>query len=90
MASADQLINAFTTLLVTIDPPGLAPIFLGLTTGMSRSQTRRIPDRYADVCRLWAWTSIGILSIAVSHRLWPVVCNAVYGQLPAGQASRSP
>jgi len=45
MASADQLINAFTTLLVTIDPPGLAPIFLGLTTGMSRAERKQVALR---------------------------------------------
>lgn len=45
MASADQLINAFTTLLVTIDPPGLAPIFLGLTAGMSRAQRKQVALR---------------------------------------------
>ncbi|MGO7426103.1 MarC family protein, partial [Rhizobium ruizarguesonis] len=45
MASADQLINAFTTLLVTIDPTGLAPIFLGLTTGMSRSERTQVALR---------------------------------------------
>ncbi|MET3854763.1 MULTISPECIES: MarC family protein [unclassified Rhizobium] len=45
MASTDQLINAFTTLLVTIDPPGLAPIFLGLTAGMSRPQRKQVALR---------------------------------------------
>ncbi len=49
MASADQLINAFTTLLVTIDPPGLAPIFLGLTTGMSRSERTQVALRGSTI-----------------------------------------
>ncbi len=42
MIGFDQLINAFVTLVVTIDPPGMAPIFLGLTAGMNsreRSKT---------------------------------------------------
>jgi multiple antibiotic resistance protein len=38
MSHIDLLINALTTILVTIDPPGLAPIFLSLTTGMSRHE----------------------------------------------------
>ncbi|WP_438748545.1 MarC family protein [Pararhizobium sp. O133] len=38
MSDIDLLINALTTILVTIDPPGLAPIFLSLTVGMSRQQ----------------------------------------------------
>ena len=38
MSHIDLLINALTTILVTIDPPGLAPIFLSLTVGMSRHE----------------------------------------------------
>ncbi|WP_275782520.1 MarC family protein [Pararhizobium gei] len=38
MTHIDLLINALTTLLVTIDPPGLAPIFLSLTVGMNRQE----------------------------------------------------
>jgi multiple antibiotic resistance protein len=45
MASADTFINAFTTLLVTVDPPGLAPIFLGLTTGMNRAERGQVALR---------------------------------------------
>ena len=41
----DVLINALTTLLVTLDPPGLAPIFLGLTVGMSREQRKQVAAR---------------------------------------------
>lgn len=42
MTSLEILLNAFTTLLVTLDPPGLAPIFLGLTRGMTRSQRKQV------------------------------------------------
>jgi len=45
MANADILINAFTTLLVTLDPPGLAPVFLGLTVGMTRLQRQQVAIR---------------------------------------------
>ena len=45
MPGTDALINAFITLLVTIDPPGLAPIFLALTAGMAPSQRRSVAAR---------------------------------------------
>ena len=38
MFEFDAILNAFVTLFVTIDPIGLAPIFLGITEGMNRSQ----------------------------------------------------
>ena len=38
MLHFDSLLNAFVTLMVTIDPPGLAPIFLALTQGMTRPE----------------------------------------------------
>jgi multiple antibiotic resistance protein len=40
MVGSHQVLNAFTTLIVTLDPPGLAPIFLGLTSGMDRAERR--------------------------------------------------
>ena len=45
MATSEALINAFTTLLVTVDPPGLAPLFLGLTQGMTNAQRRQVAIR---------------------------------------------
>ncbi|MGV8939368.1 MAG: MarC family protein [Allorhizobium sp.] len=45
MASSEILINAFTTLLVTVDPPGLVPIFLGLTSGMQRGERHQVALR---------------------------------------------
>ncbi len=41
----DTLINASVTLLVTIDPIGLAPLFLALTAGMDRVTRRHIALR---------------------------------------------
>ncbi len=36
------IITAFVTLFVVIDPPGLAPLFIALTQGMSDASRRRI------------------------------------------------
>lgn len=45
MIANDLLINAVVTILVTIDPVGLAPIFLGLTTGMNRAERFQVAFR---------------------------------------------
>jgi len=42
MTELPALITAFTTLFIIIDPPGLAPLFLALTQGMSPAQRRAI------------------------------------------------
>lgn len=41
----DFLKTALVTLLVTLDPPGLAPIFIGLTLGMSKAAKREVALR---------------------------------------------
>lgn len=41
----DAIFNAFVTLLVTIDPPGLAPLFLALTGGMNRAERGQVALR---------------------------------------------
>ncbi|MFD1694314.1 MarC family protein [Roseibium aestuarii] len=41
----DFLINAFATLFVTIDPVGLAPMFLAVTAGYSKQVRRQIAIR---------------------------------------------
>ncbi|MCI5075942.1 MarC family protein [Oricola sp.] len=43
--STDLLINAIVTLFVTIDPPGLAPLFLAVTAGMNRSERSQVALR---------------------------------------------
>jgi multiple antibiotic resistance protein len=72
MASADQLINAFTTLLVTIDPPGLAPLFLGLTVGMSRPERKQVALRGVTIAfiilavfALFGSSVLGVLGISI-------------------------
>lgn len=42
---ADFITSALVTLLVTLDPPGLAPIFLSLTGGMSAAERRQVAIR---------------------------------------------
>nr|WP_316657198.1 MarC family protein [uncultured Gellertiella sp.] len=49
MSSMETLLNAFTTLLVTLDPPGMAPIFLGLTVGMTRDQRKQVALRGSTI-----------------------------------------
>ena len=41
----DFIISALVTLIVTVDPPGLAPIFLSLTPGMSAASRRKVAGR---------------------------------------------
>ncbi len=72
MASADTLINAFTTLLVTVDPPGLAPLFLGLTMGMSRAERRQVALRGSLIAfgilaafALFGASVLGVLGISI-------------------------
>lgn len=45
MPSYDAMFNAFVTILVTIDPPGLAPLFLALTRGMNRQERMQVGTR---------------------------------------------
>ena len=42
---SDFLISAIVTLLVTLDPPGLAPIFVSLTYGMNSAERKRVAIR---------------------------------------------
>jgi multiple antibiotic resistance protein len=63
----DQLFNSLVTLMVTIDPPGLAPLFLVLTKGMDRSQRRQVAVRASIIAfiilSLFAAIGIAILSV---------------------------
>jgi multiple antibiotic resistance protein len=48
--------SAAVTLLVTLDPPGLAPIFLGVTVGMSSAERRQVAWRAVTI-------AFGILAV---------------------------
>ncbi len=67
MPSADSVFNAFVTILVTIDPPGLAPLFLALTKGMNRSERQQVGLRASIigflVLALFAVAGAVILSV---------------------------
>jgi multiple antibiotic resistance protein len=41
----EYLTSTFVTLLVIVDPPGLAPIFLGLTAGMTQVARQQVAMR---------------------------------------------
>ena len=45
MTEAAALITVFTTMFIIIDPPGLAPVFIALTQGMTPAQRRAIQSR---------------------------------------------
>jgi multiple antibiotic resistance protein len=48
----DFIANAFATLLVTVDPPAIAPIFLALTVGMTDAERRRVAFRATVIATL--------------------------------------
>jgi multiple antibiotic resistance protein len=62
-----ELVSAFVTLFVTIDPPGLAPLFLGVTAGMGRAERGQIALRATlialAVLTLFAVAGTAILSV---------------------------
>ena len=55
MITSGFLITAFATLFVVIDPPGLVPLFIALTRGMSVSRRRALATRACII-------AIGILA----------------------------
>ncbi|MCF3638691.1 MarC family protein [Rhizobium sp. TRM95111] len=67
MFDLDLVVNAVTTLLVTIDPPGLAPLFLGLTAGMDRGQRKQVALRGSIIAffilAVFALTGAGVLAL---------------------------
>jgi multiple antibiotic resistance protein len=67
MPSYDSIFNAFVTILVTIDPPGLAPLFLALTRGMNREQRAQVSIRASvigfAIMALFALAGAAILGV---------------------------
>lgn len=63
----DLIVNAFVTIIVMFDPPGLAAIFLGLTTGMTRSQRIQVAMRgtvtAAGILAVFAIAGASLLSL---------------------------
>jgi multiple antibiotic resistance protein len=63
----DGLFNAFLTILVTIDPPGLAPLFLAVTRGMNRDERNQVSIRASviafGVMAVFAIAGATILSV---------------------------
>lgn len=70
----DRLLEPFATLFVTIDPIGLAPLFLALTAGMDRSERNHVAFRGAV-------TGLGILLLFTIAG--PVILNLFGITLPA-------
>ncbi len=67
MPSPEALFNAFVTILVTIDPAGLAPLFLALTRGMTRAERKQVSVRASviafGVLALFALAGAAILQV---------------------------
>ena len=61
MTELPALIAAFTTLFIIIDPPGLAPLFVALTQGMTPTHRRAIALRACIIagCLMLAFLFIG-------------------------------
>jgi multiple antibiotic resistance protein len=70
----DMIFNAFVTILVTIDPPGLAPLFLALTGGMNRAERMQVALR-ASI--------IGFIVLAVFAVAGTVILSVFGITLPA-------
>ncbi len=66
--------SALVTMLVTLDPPGLAPIFLSLTRGMSDAERRQVAIRASII----AFCIMGFFGVAGD-----IVLKALGVSLPA-------
>jgi len=63
----EKALSSFVTLYVTIDPPGLVPLFLALTAGMTRAERLQVANRATltafCVLVVFALAGVGILSV---------------------------
>jgi multiple antibiotic resistance protein len=78
---AEQLISAFITLLVVIDPIGLGPIFIGLTSGLDEQTRRRLALQASIIAfcvlagsaligeRLLGWLGISLAAFRIAGGL---------------------
>lgn len=60
MPGFDAIFNAFVTMLVTIDPPGLAPLFLAVTRGLNRAERSQVAIRSS----LIAFVLLAVFAVA--------------------------
>ncbi|MFN0263588.1 MarC family protein [Tepidamorphus sp. 3E244] len=68
------VISAAVTLFVVVDPPGLVPIFIGLTDGMTRDQRRQVAVRS---------TFIAVIVLVLSMLIGKPLLGALGISLPA-------
>lgn len=77
----EQLISAFVTLLVVIDPIGMAPIFIGLTSGLDETIRRKVAGQASFIAfcvlagsaligeRLLGWLGISLAAFRIAGGL---------------------
>ena len=89
----DYLVSAFVTLLIVVDPVGLAPTFLAITSGMSAEHRRQVALRASIIAAAiligtaiigdWLLTSLGIslpaFRIAGGLLLFSIASEMVFG-----------
>mgnify|MGYP001052502307 CR=1 FL=1 len=70
----DYVISAAVTMLVVIDPIGLAPLFLAVTTGLSTEERRHVA---------WRASAIALAILALFGLLAAPLLAALVSSLPA-------
>lgn len=93
VASLDFAVSAFVTLVVVVDPVGLAPTFLGITYGLPEKARRQVGARASLIAALilfgsalfghWLLTRLGIgipaFRIAGGMLLFSIASEMVFG-----------